>query len=975
MTKLNNNSRKIKKTRKKSNSISSKSKRYTILEKIKLSDKSDLKNFKIKKQGMIVPKTWELTNRKTFYNWLHDNYGDYDSSTYQYKPTDNYFRIQKLVRDFMQDTSPYRGILLYHGLGSGKTCSAIAITEAIRNKKEVIIISKAALERNFRDNIMKCGFDYMKKDNYWVFIKGNTQFEKELINELNIPNSIINENGGCFIIDYSVKKSNFEEMSKTNQKKLINQIEGMINNRFKFLHLDDTRLLKKVDSGDFDNKVIVVDEVHNLTNTMSSGTTTGIAFYDLLMGAKDCKIVFLSGTPIINSLFEVSKLYNILRGIITTFSFRLVPEFGRNIQYGLIKAELIKNKYVDQIIVDKIRKTVKITMNPKNFINHLNGKGLVYSEKDKISLDEFKVMIDKTMSDLKSKCGYSKANLTIEENTCMPEDPKEFQKMFYNTDTNKIKKPDVLKKRIVGLTSYYEKVDKDNFPTLRSISQVQVPMSDYQLSKYQKFRIAEIEKDKQMRRRKNEEELKSSYRIYSRLHCTFVFPEEIGSPYESKNLELIAGLEDLKDNEQLDDDKLNMTKKQITDKTKKLEQISKEFLVELDKRKDEFMSLENGSLDIYSPKYSRIIERVLQSEGCCFVYSQFIEKVGLKTFAIGLNATGKFAPFQIKKEGDQYVLDIKKQDMNKMKYIFYAGDTKEELREIYRLIYNSEFERLPPSCSNLKKQLLKMYGEDENLHGNIIKLFLTTRSGAEGVDLKHIRQIHIMEPYWQPVLIKQIIGRGVRYKSHTRLPANERFVDVFIYMSVITDKQLKSVASATLRQDYAKYNVDTYKKMGKTITSDEYLYITAERKRELINQTQKLIKESSFDCTLNYKDNIKDNDENRGLLCLNYDKDNRTDESNYLFAPGLEDTIDIVDIQQEELVNIIYEKIELPKGSGKMYYRLQKPQPGQPFYLYAGDKNPAEMARTPKPIGEIKVVNGKKKVLFFKKKSKRSSKK
>ena len=389
---------------------------------------------------------------------------------------------------------------------------------------------------------------------------------------------------------------------------------------------------------------------------------------------------------------------------------------------------------------------------------------------------------------------------------------------------------------------------------------------------------------------------------------------------------------------------------------------------ELEKQSDKFMSLENGSLDIYSPKYSHIIESILGSEGCCFVYSQFIEKVGLKTFAIALNATKKFAPFKIKKEGDQYVLDIKKADMDKMKYIFYAGDTKEELREIYRLIYNSEFDRLPSSCDNLKKQLFEIYGSDENLHGKIIKIFLTTRSGAEGVDLKHIRQIHIMEPYWQPVLIKQIIGRGVRFKSHTRLPENERFVDVFIYLSVITEKQLKVIASATIRQDIAKYNVEAYKKIGKAITSDEYLYITAERKRELINQTQKLIKESSFDCTLNFHDNIKDNNENTGLLCLNYDKDNRNDETSYLYAPGLEDTIDIVDIQQEELINIVYEKIELPKGSGKFYYRLQKPQPGQPLYLYSENRNPAEIARKPKAVGEIRIIDGKKKVLFFKKK-------
>ena len=43
-----------------------------------------------------------------------------------------------------------------------------------------------------------------------------------------------------------------------------NQINETIRKRFKFLHLDDTRLLKKIEEGDFDNKLIIVDEAHNL---------------------------------------------------------------------------------------------------------------------------------------------------------------------------------------------------------------------------------------------------------------------------------------------------------------------------------------------------------------------------------------------------------------------------------------------------------------------------------------------------------------------------------------------------------------------------------------------------------------------------------------------------------------------------------------------------------------------------------------
>ena len=177
----------------------------------------------------------------------------------------------------------------------------------------------------------------------------------------------------------------------------------------------------------------------------------------------------------------------------------------------------------------------------------------------------------------------------------------------------------------------------------------------------------------------------------------------------------------------------------------------------------------------------------MASSGCCFVYSQFIEKVGLNTFAVALKATNQFVELKIGKEDGQYVIKNSEEEKDKMKYIFYAGKVSDpELRDIYRLIYNSEFDKLPLSCNKLKKQLLKDYGEDQNLHGKIIKVFLTTRSGAEGVDLKHIRQIHIMEPYWQPVLIKQIIGRGVRFESHIKRIRKRMFIYLELLINLKT---------------------------------------------------------------------------------------------------------------------------------------------------------------------------------------------
>ena len=83
-------------------------------------------------------------------------------------------------------------------------------------------------------------------------------------------------------------------------------------------------------------------------------------------------------------------------------------------------------------------------------------------------------------------------------------------------------------------------------------------------------------------------------------------------------------------------------------------------------------------------------------------------------------------------------------------------------------------------------------------------MILTTKTGAEGLDLKEVRYIHIMEPYWQPVLITQIIGRGVRNESHLRLPPKDRNVEVFLYMSTITPELVKLI-TLDVRTDIYKY--------------------------------------------------------------------------------------------------------------------------------------------------------------------------
>ena len=63
-------------------------------------------------------------------------------------------------------------------------------------------------------------------------------------------------------------------------------------------------------------------------------------------------------------------------------------------------------------------------------------------------------------------------------------------------------------------------------------------------------------------------------------------------------------------------------------------------------------------------------------------------------------------------------------------------------------------------------------------------VLLVSSSGAEGLDLKGTKLMQVLEPHFNKSKIQQVIGRGVRYKSHEHLPADERRVEVEHYHSV-----------------------------------------------------------------------------------------------------------------------------------------------------------------------------------------------
>ena len=264
----------------------------------------------------------------------------------------------------------------------------------------------------------------------------------------------------------------------------------------------------------------------------------------------------------------------------------------------------------------------------------------------------------------------------------------------------------------------------------------------------------------------------------------------------------------------------------------------KSALSMLNEQKEKFLTPE--ALEIYSPKFLEMLDNIKDPEhrGCHMVYSQFRTLEGIGIFKLVLEANG-FAEFKLKKDSGNWVLDIKEEDRGKPTFALYTGTESDEEKEIVRNVFNGDWKFIPPT---LEAQIKLISGN--NLFGEVVKLFMITASGAEGISLRNTRYVHIMEPYWHPVRIQQVIGRARRICSHQELPEELRTVDVFLYLMEFSEEQLSSDATIELRLK------DTSKLSDRPISSDEALYEIATLKEEVTDKLLMAVKEASFDCQL-----------------------------------------------------------------------------------------------------------------------------
>jgi hypothetical protein len=837
---------------------------------------------------------------------------------------------QKIVRDYINIYTPYRGLLLYHGLGSGKTCSSIAIAEGIKNDKKILIMTPASLRDNYVEELKKCGDYLYKKNQYWEFINTKThpQYVEYLSTLLKLPQEYINSNGGAWFVNVK-KEPNYDSLDFEDQKKINAQLDKMINYKYQFISYNGLRSshLSGMTNGGtinpFSNKVIIIDEAHNfisrIVNKLTRKTSLSMKLYNYLMDAENCKIILLTGTPIINYPNEIAILFNILRGTLRSYNCKLlldkVTMTKEKIEELFYKANILN--FVDSIEYNSVSYEVTITQNPFGYIKSATNKNKLVYTSDVITSEEF---IEKIMSAFEGQ-SIKVANKKININSykALPDNFDDFKALFINPN-NTINNPSMFKMRIIGLTSYFRSAQEQLMPTYdhanpNDFKIIKVPMSDFQFGIYEEARIQERKLEETNKKKKSKKtktgaqgdelysDSASTYRIFSRAFCNFVFPKpEIKRPMPSDEATIESILENISDEGDSENISKNISEELLDDLTvaEKLENVDGKYdaddikelekdlanpkvndssytkrisdaLKELEKYSHKYLSKEG--LQRCSPKFLHILENIIDDDhkGIHLLYSQFKTLEGIGIFKLVLKQNN-FVEFKLKKnDKGEYMLNVGEENMGKPMYAAYTGSETPEEREIIKNVLNSNWKLVPSSIVKSIQTLAP-----DNFYGQIIKVLMITSSGAEGISLKNVRYVHITEPYWHPVRIHQVIGRARRICSHSDLPKELQTVNVFLYLMVFSEAQLSSDLSIELRlKDISK------KDKKKVITSDEYLYEISSIKEEINASLLQGVKESAIDCSIHTRSSSKEKD----VKCFVI---GNPSENKYIYTPNIE---------------------------------------------------------------------------------------
>jgi hypothetical protein len=306
---------------------------------------------------------------------------------------------------------------------------------------------------------------------------------------------------------------------------------------------------------------------------------------------------------------------------------------------------------------------------------------------------------------------------------------------------------------------------------------------------------------------------------------------------------------------------------------------------------------EVNGLKKYSCKLYKILKKMEEAKGPVLMYSQYKTVEGLGVFAIALRAND-YDQISFRKdlqpwqpiEFDAASKASFAMGPGRKRFITFSGEEDQRQRAAILAIFNGQWQQLTRSIRDLFMPKMDESGkpvkpwfdgdldQSKLVRGEIISCIGITGAGAEGISLRNVRQVHIMEPFWNMARLEQVKGRAIRVCSHADLPVEDRVVDIYTYVSVFSKRQIDTglVSKTIMMKDRTKEG---------PITSDQTVLEVATRKQKISDQLLHVLKEVSVDCGMNFPDNYLDEEP---LTCFNYRVTDKAGDS-FMFDPDLKE--------------------------------------------------------------------------------------
>lgn len=664
---------------------------------------------------------------------------------------------QKFMGQIMGPSSNFNNLLVYHGLGSGKTCTSIVVAESLKNatNHRIIYAVPAPLIDQYYEEIsgeIRNG-KFVSCPSFCLIKKGDGELERDIyVSET--KNSLLNKR-------QKVLESEIAKMYK---------LEVMINNG--------------------DNSPLLAKQFKTQENEVAKLTLELRKYQEIIRGNIIRTFEIISHNKFIESLYKTGKNGQFIKNQMLLNDSGLFRENGL-----LIIDEIQRLVSAGGTFYKKLYDSIRYYFHP-NLKLVLMSATPIYDNPYELALT-INLLRPRLPFPIKDIDFYryfiGEKKIVDGEEVC----DKQAKPVNWIKDNSCVINQDLISYICSGYISYFKGGNPNAYPYKRIIT-IQHPFSSKHKLDYIDALYSDISKDKQLTK-----------------------PGETGnSNYEN----VLLGNYD-----NTEDDKITgmfVTTQQYSNITlPKIGETVNKTLAEkktaLQTFRQNLRSIKGTNTDIIeyvktvSTKFASIIELTLSSKGPVFIFSNWL-KYGVEPLSIILEALG---------------------------FINFQGDSGKASNKYF--IWSSETKSKDPTGA-LIKRARNTFNSPENSDGNLLKVILGTRSVMEGVSFKNVRQVHITDPWWNESRIEQILARASRYCSHSNLPRDEQYVDIYRHYSVFPGEG---------EDDDAVNQIGNWKNLA-VDSIDQKMLQSSIKKYAINNDFEKIIKSCSIDCNINKNGNI-----------------------------------------------------------------------------------------------------------------------